>query len=201
MEAKFNKYWSTIPYLYTFAFILDPRMRMNGLFDILTLIDGHMGKNYIQTCYNDAQKRFATVYRSYEEEFQSDETQPPDVYPTMLESPVKRTFAQMASIRSSAAAAQTSSHEGSSSLQSNELEKYLATNWVQRSNTSLDVLRWWKENSNTFPILSRFARDVLTVPVSTVSSEAAFSSSGRILDDRRMSLTLDMVEILTIVRD
>ena len=160
-----------------------------------------MGKNYIQTCYNDAQKRFATVYRSYEEEFQSAETQPPDVYPTMLESPVKRTFAQMASIRSRAAAAQTSSHEGSSSSQSNELEKYLATNWVQRSNTSLDVLRWWKENSNTFPILSRFARDVLSVSVSTVSSEAAFSSSGRILDDRRMSLTSDMVEILTIVRD
>ena len=68
------------------------------------------------------------------------------------------------------------------------------------------MLRWSKENSDTFPILSRFygtylQRDVLTVPVSTVSSEAAFSSSGRILDDRRMSLTSDMVEILTIVRD
>ena len=73
IEAKFNKYWSTIPYLYSFSFNLDPHIRTNGLFDILTLIGGHMGKNYIQTCYNDAQKRFATVYRSYEEEFQSDE--------------------------------------------------------------------------------------------------------------------------------
>ena len=93
------------------------------------------------------------------------------------------------------------SHKGSSTSQSNGLEKYLKTNWVQRSNTSLDVLRWWTENSDTFPILPHFARDVLSVPVSTVSSEAAFSSSGRILDDRRMSLTSDMVEILTIVRD
>ena len=127
--------------------------------------------------------------------------QPLDVYPIMLESPVKRTLAQIANIQSSAAAAQPSSHEGSSSSQSNELEKYLATNWVQRSNTSLDVLRCWKENSDTFPISSRFAREVLSVPVSTMSSEATFSSSGRILDDRRMSLTSDMVEILKIVQD
>ena len=93
MEAKFNKYWSTITYLYSFAFILDPRMRTNGLFIILTLIGGHMGKNYIQTCYNDALKRFEAIYTLYEEEFQSDETQPPDIYPVMLESPMKRTFA------------------------------------------------------------------------------------------------------------
>ena len=56
-----------------------------------------MGRNYIQTCYNKAQKRFEIVYRSYEEEFQFDGTQPPDVCLVTLESPVKRTFAQMAS--------------------------------------------------------------------------------------------------------
>ena len=55
MEAKFNKYWLTILYLYNFAFILNPRMRRNGLFDILTLIGGHMGQNYVQNYYNDAQ--------------------------------------------------------------------------------------------------------------------------------------------------
>ena len=81
---------------------------------------------------------------------------------------MKRAFSQMASIQSSVAVAQSSSHEESSSSQSNELEKYLATNWVQKSNTSLDVLRWWKENSDTFPILSYFAQDVLNVSVSTV---------------------------------
>ena len=52
----------------------------------------------------------------------------------------------------------------------------------------------------TFPDLSRFAQDVLSVPVSMVSSEVAFSSSRRILDDLRMSFTLDIVKILTIVR-
>ena len=52
-----------------------------------------------------------------------------------------------------------------------------------------------------FPILSRFAKDVLSVLVSTVFSKSAFSSCRRTLDDRRMSLSLDMFEILTIVKD
>ena len=34
-----------------------------------------------------------------------------------------------------------------------------------------------------------------------MSSESAFSTGGRILDDRRMSLTPEMVEILTLGRD
>jgi len=52
-----------------------------------------------------------------------------------------------------------------------------------------------------YPVLSILARDVLTVPVSTVSSESAFSLSGRILEDRRTSLTSEMVEILMTVKD
>ena len=50
-------------------------------------------------------------------------------------------------------------------------------------------------------MLSILARDVLTVPVSTVSSESAFSLSGRILEERRTSLTSEMVEILLTVKD
>ena len=45
------------------------------------------------------------------------------------------------------------------------------------------------------------ARDMLTVPVSTVSSESAFSLSGRIIEERRTSLSNEMVEILMTVKD
>ena len=65
----------------------------------------------------------------------------------------------------------------------------------------LDILQWQKSLESTFPILARFARDILAVPVSTVSSESAFSSCGRILDDRRMSLKSDMVEMTTLTKD
>ena len=50
-------------------------------------------------------------------------------------------------------------------------------------------------------MLSRLARDILTIPVSTVSSESAFSTAERIIEDRRTSLTPEMVEVLTCLKD
>jgi hypothetical protein len=41
----------------------------------------------------------------------------------------------------------------------------------------------------------------MTVPVSTISSESAFSTTGRIIEERRRRLTPDMVEMLTLVKD
>nr|DAD40689.1 TPA_asm: hypothetical protein HUJ06_015012 [Nelumbo nucifera] len=45
------------------------------------------------------------------------------------------------------------------------------------------------------------ARDVLTIPVSTVDSEAAFSGGGRILEQYRNSLLLENVEVLVCTQD
>ncbi|KAL7090882.1 hypothetical protein ACP275_12G069900 [Erythranthe tilingii] len=76
-----------------------------------------------------------------------------------------------------------------------ELTRYLEEN-CENNVESFDLLRWWKENSIRFPILSQLARDVLAIPVSTVASESAFSTSGRILDPYRSSLNTEMVEAL-----
>ena len=64
-----------------------------------------------------------------------------------------------------------------------------------------DVLAWWKCNSEKFPILSAMARDFLAIPLSTVSSESAFSCGGRILGDHRSSLTPHMLEALVCAKD
>ncbi|KAL0444337.1 UNVERIFIED_CONTAM: Zinc finger BED domain-containing protein RICESLEEPER 2 [Sesamum latifolium] len=49
-----------------------------------------------------------------------------------------------------------------------ELEKYLRED-VQMHRDKFDILNWWKVNTQRFPILSKMARDVLAVPVSTVA--------------------------------
>ena len=59
-----------------------------------------------------------------------------------------------------------------------------------------EILGWWKANSDRYQVLSKLARDVLDVPVSTVASESAFSTKRRILDPFRSSLSPLMVENL-----
>jgi hypothetical protein len=41
----------------------------------------------------------------------------------------------------------------------------------------------------------------MTIPVSTISSEFAFSLSGRLLDDHRQSLTPAHIEMLSLIKD
>ena len=59
-----------------------------------------------------------------------------------------------------------------------------------------NVLHWWQLNSTKYPIMAQIARDVLAVPVSSVASESAFSTGGRILDPYRSSLRPLTVEAL-----
>ncbi|XP_072955909.1 zinc finger BED domain-containing protein RICESLEEPER 2-like [Typha angustifolia] len=76
-----------------------------------------------------------------------------------------------------------------------ELEIYL-----EEQTTSLidkfDALEWWRLNMLKFPILSKMARDILSVPITTVASESAFSVGGRVLNNFRSSLSSETVEAL-----
>lgn len=78
-----------------------------------------------------------------------------------------------------------------------DLENYLKEDVFQhRLHTPFDILKWWQIHAGRYPILSKLARDILTIPISTVASESAFSAGGRVLDDYRSSLTKDTVEML-----
>ncbi|XP_075085128.1 zinc finger BED domain-containing protein RICESLEEPER 2-like [Nicotiana tabacum] len=60
----------------------------------------------------------------------------------------------------------------------------------------MDIDECDKRNKTKFSVLSRLAKDVLAIPVSTVSSKQAFSTSGRVIDSFRSSLTPKTVEAL-----
>ena len=49
--------------------------------------------------------------------------------------------------------------------------------------------------------MSIMARDILSVPVSTVSLESCFSLTGRIIEERRRRLSPETVEMLTCIKD
>ena len=83
-----------------------------------------------------------------------------------------------------------------------ELELYLEERLVDRKQQpDLNVLTYWKESRIRYPELSLMARDILSIPITTVASESAFSHGGRILGKFRTSMLSDNVEALLCSRD
>ena len=75
------------------------------------------------------------------------------------------------------------------------MEGYLV-DCVKEDSPNFCILNWWKVNSSKYRLLSEVARDVLAIPLSTVASESAFSTGGRVLDPFRSSLLLNTIEML-----
>ncbi|XP_054806352.1 zinc finger BED domain-containing protein RICESLEEPER 2-like [Prosopis cineraria] len=59
-----------------------------------------------------------------------------------------------------------------------EVGEYFRAKLVASRDLKFDVLAWWKVNAFKYKVLSLIARDVLALPVSTMSSESTFSTGG-----------------------
>ncbi|GJZ45080.1 zinc finger BED domain-containing protein RICESLEEPER 2-like protein, partial [Tanacetum coccineum] len=88
---------------------------------------------------------------------------------------------------------------------SSEYEQYLKADFVSHLHpkdfATFDVLGFWKAKENQFPVLSRMAMDILSVQASSVASESAFSTSGRLLTIRRTRLTPESLEMCMCLKD
>ena len=91
---------------------------------------------------------------------------------------------------------------GTGGSRKNELDIYLSESSVDmEEEEKFNLLKWWRLNIERFHILSRMAGDILAIPISTVASESAFSTSGRVLDAFRSCLTPRLIEALICVQD
>uniref|UniRef100_A0A7C8ZQ40 HAT C-terminal dimerisation domain-containing protein n=1 Tax=Opuntia streptacantha TaxID=393608 RepID=A0A7C8ZQ40_OPUST len=95
-------------------------------------------------------------------------------------------------------------HEGGEDdvgiVEKTELDVYLDASY-ERSDGTFDILKWWKRHIDTYKVLAQMARDILAVPISTMSIESAFSTLGRVLDPFRSSLGPKTVETLICTQD
>jgi hypothetical protein len=89
----------------------------------------------------------------------------------------------------------------SSASTTSELVSYLECDTVSHLSDDFNILDWLHQHKPTYPVLSIMAKDILTVPVSTISSESTFSMTGRIIEERRRKLRPDIVEMLTCIKD
>ncbi|EXB39444.1 Putative AC transposase [Morus notabilis] len=84
----------------------------------------------------------------------------------------------------------------------NELMTYLSESLVVGGNRNLfDLVQWWRARAFTWSVLTRLAMGIFSIIVSTISSEQAFSTTGRILEEHRNALQRDIVEALVCIKD
>ena len=69
------KYWFPIPLLYLFAFILDPRSKLNGLSNLISYISTCFEEIDYTSEYTNARDKFFEVYSVYEAKFGSNQQQ------------------------------------------------------------------------------------------------------------------------------
>ncbi|XP_027114057.1 zinc finger BED domain-containing protein RICESLEEPER 2 isoform X1 [Coffea arabica] len=196
MFVKFNKYWSEFNLLLAIAVVFDPRYKFqfiefsynklygpgsnelvkirNALFDVYN--------EYVRTfnisgasssCSRGSNEVYSHGAKDQEDNQSFDVLEEFDQFDTF---------------------------EFASSAQKSQLEMYLDEPRAKRS-SHINVLDYWKAQQFRFPDLSKLARDILCVPVSTVASESAFSLGGRILDQFRSSLSPQIVEALVCTKD
>jgi hypothetical protein len=46
---------------------------------------------------------------------------------------------------------------------------------IKNIEVNLDPIHWWKDNENRFPKLSKMAKDILSIPMTSIKSEQLFS--------------------------
>ncbi|XP_010687924.2 zinc finger BED domain-containing protein DAYSLEEPER isoform X1 [Beta vulgaris subsp. vulgaris] len=90
--------------------------------------------------------------------------------------------------------------ETSSQQMKSELDQYLEESLLPRIQ-DFDVLGWWKLNKLKYPTLSKMARDILSMPLSTVSAESVFDTSFKEMDSYRCSLRPETLEALICAKD
>jgi hypothetical protein len=80
-----------------------------------------------------------------------------------------------------------------------ELKRYCSTAEHSISgkfskSSSRDIMNWWKNHAETYPNLSRMARDYLAIPATSASSERLFSSGSNLITAKRNNLNEDTIQ-------
>ncbi|KAK2655800.1 hypothetical protein Ddye_008852 [Dipteronia dyeriana] len=197
METNLKKYWANIPLLYALSAIIDPRVKLSGLEVLLEFIGINLSIDYSEQI-TDIRTKLFEIFHIYETRFGNIDI-PQSTRP---ETEPKQTSWSLLKRRKKNKSASTSSGQRSSPSSCTELIRYLEAQFDDvEDKKEFDLLLWWKTYTYRYPVLSHLARDVLVIPVSTVSSEKAFSTNGRIIEPRRSCLSPETVEVLTCLRD
>lgn len=194
MKVKFDKYWDIMNYLLAIGSILDPRYKMKMIEFYYPLVYGDTSSSEIEKI---KQMLYDLVQEYQKRAKQSQGVSQGQGLHTSSSSrpPLPKRGSYATKFEMFMDSTPTTEHVKS------ELDHYLEESLLPRNTYGFDILCWWKTNGIKYPTLHDIAKDVLSIPVTTVASESTFSASGRILSPHRSRLHPKTAEALMCARD
>ncbi|KAL4579655.1 hypothetical protein LXL04_015811 [Taraxacum kok-saghyz] len=170
MKAKYDKYWDNVDnmnYLLYVAVVLDPRNKLAYVSYCIELIYGK-GMEKSKEIVGNASKTLDELFNHYKGK--SEKRNVPNTHDNIF----GENSSVIGEMDMDLELEFDKFDDGGQEFKS-EVEIYLA-DVREKRDQKFDLLGWWKANSTKFPILSKLARHVLAMPISTVASESAHSS-------------------------
>ncbi|KAL9239499.1 hypothetical protein vseg_013813 [Gypsophila vaccaria] len=192
MQAKFDDFWCENNLILSCAAILDPRYKVKFVEYCYVKLHGPAN---VEDCVSKVVSTLFCLFAEYKQ--QTVRFSPPYVGSSSggtnfaarnEDSDMFRDYNQFLS--------STSRSLGNKS----ELDLYLEEPSYDL-NSDLDVLDFWSRSSIRYPELSVMARDILTIPVSTVNMKEAFNFGSKTLSTVQSSVMPETLQALLCLKD
>lgn len=82
-----------------------------------------------------------------------------------------------------------------------DVDLYLEEDVIVSDDDHFDVLRWWMQHAERYPVLAMMARDILAVPVSVAASKSASGAQNMAVDHHLSSLDPHAAQSLLCAQD
>lgn len=200
MLEKYSKYWVDITkmnQLLYFGVIFDPRYKLRF---VEWCFDDMYGKNSetSKSLLKDINDNLLTMFNLYKQQYDTAGGLIPSVAAAVSHGETAASDELPTSV-ARANAFQQHLMSLDAVEEETELQNYIKGKCIsfnEKDKDTFDILGWWKHHVGKYPVLSQIVRDIMPTPVSTVASESAFSTGGRVLEVYRSSLKPEMAEAL-----
>ncbi|KAK4568458.1 hypothetical protein RGQ29_004027 [Quercus rubra] len=190
MKEKFDKYWDCYIIVLSFAIILDPRYKLQFVEFTYRPLYGTDGARMVM----DLRDKLYSLFEGY-------------LCTTNNEA---HNMVEKASSSGANEKVRDADIAGFDTFESeifgsinrkSQLDVYLEEAWFDHNtHMDLDILEYWESHCGRFLELSLMARDIMSIPITTVALEFAFRIGGQILDKYRSCLLPQNVEALLCFR-
>ncbi|XP_019434594.1 PREDICTED: zinc finger BED domain-containing protein DAYSLEEPER-like [Lupinus angustifolius] len=197
MIVKFEKYWNDYSVTLAMGAVLDPRMKLEMLRCCYSEIDVGTADEKVAHVKSNLYMLFEKYAAATTNNNQSNS----NVQTNLTSGPLPKTSRSTTSVKR-CMFDELKKHNMIliSQAGKSQLDVYLDEP-IKELDEELDVLKWWKGKVTRFPDLSLLARDLLSIPITTVASESAFSIGAHVLNKYRSRLLPKNVQALICTRN